>query len=120
MAEHADVPGAVAQQGEGLLGDGGEHQLALLAVGEDLAALRVDDLGDEVVLVDVHARLGRALEGHAGAGQLGEAVDVIGLDARVFWMSWRISSLQASAPKMPAFRGIWSGVRPMSFMVSPM
>ena len=28
---------------------------------------------------------------------------------RVFWMSWRISSLQASAPKIPAFRGISSG-----------
>ena len=79
--EDADVTGAVAQQGEGLFIDGGEHQLALAALGQHLAGLGVDDLGDEVVLIDVHPALSGTLEGHAGAGQLGESVDVIGLDA---------------------------------------
>ena len=78
--EHTDVPGAVAQQGEGLLGDGGEHQLPLAPLGEDLAGVGVDDLSDEVVLVDMHTRLGRALEGYAGAGQLGQAIDVVGFN----------------------------------------
>ena len=81
--QHTDVPGAVAEQGEGLLGDGSEHQLALAALGEDLSGVRVDDLGDEVVLVDVHARLLAALKGHARAAGLREAVDVIGLDAQL-------------------------------------
>ncbi len=81
--QHADVPGAVAQQGEGLLGDGGEDQLALGAVGQDLAGVGVDDLGDEVVLTDVHAVLLGALEGDAGAGKLGQAINIIGLDAQL-------------------------------------
>ena len=69
---HTDVPGAVAQQRECLLGDGGEHQLTLAALGQHLAGVRVDDLSDEVVLVDVHPSLGGALEGDTGAGQLGD------------------------------------------------
>ncbi len=80
--EGADVPGAVAQQGEGLLGDGGEDQLALTALGEDLPGVGVDDLGDEVVLVDVHPGLGGALEGDAGAGELGQAVNIVGFNTQ--------------------------------------
>ena len=81
--QHADVAGAVAQQGEGLLGDGGEDQLALGAVGQDLAGVGVDDLGDEVVLTEVHAVLLGALVGDAGAGKLGQAINIIGLDAQL-------------------------------------
>ena len=81
--QHADVAGAIAQQGEGLLGDGGEDQLALGAVGQDLAGVGVDDLGDEVVLIDVHAVLLGALVGDAGAGKLGQAINIIGLDAQL-------------------------------------
>ena len=81
--EHADILGAVAQQGEGLFGDGGEDQLALGAVGQDLAGVGVDDLGNEVVLADVHACLLGALVGNTGAGELGEAIDIIGLDAHL-------------------------------------
>ena len=64
--DHADIPGAITQQGEGLAGDAGENDLALLALGQHLARLGVDDLDDEVVLVDVHAVLLGALVGHAG------------------------------------------------------
>ena len=63
--------------------DGGEDQLALAAVGQDLAGVGVDDLGDEVVLTEVHAVLLGALVGHAGAGKLGQAINIIGLDAQL-------------------------------------
>ena len=79
--EHADVAGAVTHQGEGFFIQAGEHQLALGAVGQLLAGVRVDDLHQEVVLVHVHAVLVFAFEGHAGAAHFREAVDVVGLDA---------------------------------------
>ena len=41
--------------GIAFLGEGGEDQLAALAVGQRLAGGRVDDLGEEVVLEDVQA-----------------------------------------------------------------
>ena len=118
--EGADVPGAVAQQRKRLLCDGGEYQLALAALGQHLAGVRVDDLSDEVVLVDVHPSLGGALEGDTGAGQLGEPVDIIRLDAQ--------GILNVLAHLLgPGFRteyarlqGISSGLVPISFMVSPM
>ena len=80
-AQDADIARAVAQQREGLLGDRGEDQLALRALRQNLAGVRVDDLGDKMVLVDVHAGLCAALIGHARAGQLSQTVDIIGLDA---------------------------------------
>ena len=67
MAEDADVPGAVADQREGFLGDAGEDQFPFLSIGEDFFRLRVDHLGDEMIFVDVHAGLRAALEGNAGA-----------------------------------------------------
>ena len=81
-AEHADIAGAVAQQREGFLGDRGEHQLALLALGQHFAGVGVDDLSDEVVLVDVHAGLRRALKADARARQLGQTVNIIRLNAQ--------------------------------------
>ena len=75
---------AVAQHRHAFLGDGGEHQFARRAVGQGLFGDGVDDLGDDVVLADVHAVLGHALKAHAGAGDLGKAVDVVGVDAEQF------------------------------------
>ena len=71
------------QQGEGFLGDGGKDQLALAAFGQHLAGVGIDDLGNEVVLVDVHTGLLAALESHARAGGLGQTVDIICLDAKL-------------------------------------
>ncbi len=78
-----DVARAVADHRHRLLRERGEHQLALAAVGQRLAALGVDDLGVEVVLEHVQAVVGAALARYAGADDLGQAVDVEGLDARV-------------------------------------
>ena len=81
-AQDADVPGAVAQERECLLVQGGEDQLALGAFRQHFPGLRVDDLRIEMVLIDVHAVLLLALEGHARPAGFREAVDVIGLDAQ--------------------------------------
>ena len=67
--------------GRRLLGEGGEDQFAVLAVGQDVVGEGVDDLGVEVVLPDVQAVLGlHALLGDAGADHLRQAVDVDGVD----------------------------------------
>ena len=80
MGQHADITRAVAQQRECFLGDGSEDQLALYAVRQHLTSIGVDDLGDEVVLIDVHACLFRALKGDTGPAQLSQAVDIKCLD----------------------------------------
>ena len=82
MGQGADVAGAVADHREGFLVDGREDQLALNAVRKDFAGLGIDDFRDEVIFVHVHALLGGALKGDAGAGELGEAVDIVSLDAQ--------------------------------------
>ena len=60
---------------------GCEYELALAAFGKHLAGLGIDDLGVEVVLIDVHSGLLPALESDTGAGGLCEAVDVISFDS---------------------------------------
>ena len=76
------VAGAVADHRHRLLGQRGEDQLALLAVGQHLAGDRVDDLRVEVVLPDVQPVLGLdALLRDARADHLGQPVDVDRVDA---------------------------------------
>src|SRR5699024_2846598 len=79
--ENADIPGPVAQEREGLLGNGGKYQFALAAFRQDLAGVRVDDLSNEVVLIDVHTGLFAAFKGHARTAGFRKTVDIIGLDA---------------------------------------
>ena len=81
MAQNADIARPVAQQREGLLRDRGKHQLALCAFREYLAGIGVDDFRNEMILVDVHARLRAAFIRNARAGKLRQAVDIIRLDA---------------------------------------
>ncbi len=83
LVERRDVAGPVADGGQALRGERREHELALLALGEDLAGVGVDDLGVEVVLPDVQPALDLgALDGDARADDLGEAVDVDGRHAQ--------------------------------------
>ena len=75
--ERRHVPGAVADDREGLFGDRGEHQLAFLAVRQILPGDRVDDLGDEMILENVEALLGlEAFYGHPRSDHFTEAVNV--------------------------------------------
>jgi len=80
VGEHADVAGAVADHREGLFIDGGEDELALFAVRQHFAGIGVDDLGDELILADVHAALLAAFIADAGALELREAVNVVCFD----------------------------------------
>ena len=82
VAEAGQVAGAVADHRQRLLGERGEDQLALLAVGHRLAGRRVDHLDQEVVLVDVQAVLVPAFVGDARADDLRQPVDVAGRHAR--------------------------------------
>ena len=82
VVQRADVTRAVAQQRQRLLADAGEHELAVFAVGQRLAGRRVDDLGVEEILVDVHAVLLDALARNARARDFRKAVDVVGLDGQ--------------------------------------
>ncbi len=75
--QRADVSRPVADERERLLRQRGEDEHALVALGERLARLGVDDLREEVVLVDVRARpLLHALAGDARSDDLREAVEV--------------------------------------------
>ena len=75
---------AVAQHRHAFLGDGGKHQLARRAVRQGLFGGGVDNLGDDVILIDVHAVLFQALESHARAANFGQAVDIQRVDAKQF------------------------------------
>ena len=75
-----NVARAVAEQGEGFLVERGEHQLALFALGKNLAGFGVDYFGIEMVLVYVHSGLLFTFKSNTGAACLGQAVDVIGLN----------------------------------------
>ena len=77
----ADILGAVAQEREAFLVEGCEDEFALGTFREHFTGLGVDDLCVEVVLIDMHAGLLLALEGHAGAGSLCKTVDIISLDS---------------------------------------
>ena len=79
--EDADILGAVAQEREAFLVEGCEDEFALGTFREHFTGLGVDDLCVEVVLIDMHACLLLALEGHAGAGGLCKTVDIISLDS---------------------------------------
>ena len=76
------VAGAVADDRQRFLGERGEHQFALLAVGQHFAGIGVDDLRIEMVFPDHRAVLALdAFAGHARAHHLGEPVDVDRVDA---------------------------------------
>ena len=108
-----EVAGAVADDGAGLLGEGGDDQLSRLAVGQHGAGLGIDDLGVEVVLPDVKAVLALdALDRDAGADGLGAPVHVdrlhgeTGLDLGAHRLGPGLravhADLQRGAPRVPA------------------
>jgi hypothetical protein len=74
------VAGAVADDRKALLGQRGEHQLALFAVGQHRAGPGIDHFGIEMILPDMQAVLGLdAFLRDAGADHFGQAVDVGGV-----------------------------------------
>ena len=78
-----DVAGTVAHERAALARERGEHQFAVFAIRHRLQGVGVDDLGEEVVLGQVQAAHLLALEGHARAHDLGQAVHVAVLHAQL-------------------------------------
>ena len=76
---------AVAQKRHGLLGQRGDDQFALLALVFRFQRLRIDDLGQEVVLGKVQPAAVLALAAHARADQFGHAVVVRGEEAEALF-----------------------------------
>jgi hypothetical protein len=69
-----------------LFGQAGEDEFAELTVGQGVSGLGGDDLGVEVVFPDVQAVLGfEAFLGHAGTDDLGDSVDVDGVDVEALF-----------------------------------
>lgn len=65
------------------LGERGEYQLTLLAVGQHGAGLGIDNLGIEMILPDVQAVLGlQAFLRHAGPDHFRQAVDIGGVHVK--------------------------------------
>ena len=77
VAQRRDVAGAVADERQRALGEGREHELALLAHWPHRAGGRVDDLGQEMIVGHVQTLARLALAGHAGTDDLGQSVDVV-------------------------------------------
>jgi len=58
VEQPGDILGPVADQRDGLLGQGGEDQFSQFAGRQDATGIGIDDLGQEVVLEDVQAAAG--------------------------------------------------------------
>src|SRR5439155_1177552 len=78
-----EVVGAIAHQRQSLTGERRDDQLALGAVGQDTARGGVDDLDVVMVLPDVDAGAGGAVDAKAGAARLGHPDDVEGADGKL-------------------------------------
>ena len=60
-----------------------DDYLALFAVGKDLAGLRVNNLGIEEIIKNMHTRLTGAVDTDTRAVNLGKAVNIIEFDAEL-------------------------------------
>ncbi len=84
VTDAGDIAGAVTDQRYALLGNGGNDQLTLFAFSNRFAGLRIDDLGNEVVFPDMQTMLFlNALNGHTGPHDLGQAVDINGIQPQI-------------------------------------
>ena len=72
-----DVPGPIADDRKSFLGDGGKHQFPGFPVGQDLAAVGVDDFGNKMIFEDVQSLFGFvAFDGHPRPHHFAQAVNV--------------------------------------------
>ena len=78
--QSGEIARAIADHRHCLLAEGGENELTQRAIGQDLAAYRIDDLGIKVVFPDMQTILAfDALVGNARAHHLRQAVDIHGM-----------------------------------------
>ena len=84
LDDEGNVARPVADEGRSFLCDRRNDEFALLPVLERFAGCGIDDLGEPEILIHVHAVLGFAFEGDAGSGDLGQSVNIVGLDVPGF------------------------------------
>ena len=80
-----DVPGPVADHGESLFIQSGEHKLPFGAGRKGLQGLRIDDFRDEMVLVNMQAVLAFAFRGNPRPHDFTHAVVVGRADEEAFF-----------------------------------
>src|SRR2546425_4073850 len=78
-----EVVRAISHERQSLTGERRDHQLTLDAVGQDTARGRVHDLDMIMILPDVDAGAGRAVDAEAGAARLRHPDDVEGADGEL-------------------------------------
>ncbi len=108
----------VAHQRAALARQRGEHQFAVLAVGNRLKRSRVYD-GEEMVLGQVQAAHFLALERHARAHDFGQAVHVAILDAQLLgdFLAHALAAGLGAEMLVCSFRSV-AGFMPISMHVS--
>ena len=85
LLDGGDVAGAVADDGHCALAQGREHEFAFFAVRQRFKRFRVHDFGVEMVFEDVDAVAALAFATHARTHDFGKAVNVVSLDASLFF-----------------------------------
>ena len=80
-----NIPGAVTDQGNTLLGDGCNDQFTAFTLSQALTGFGIYDLRDEVVLPDMQTLFGLdALDCHAWSHDLRQSVDIYGCQVKLF------------------------------------
>ena len=82
--KYSDVAGTITNEREGFFIKRGKYQLTLAAFGKYFAGIGINDLGIEVVLVDVHTILLTTFKCYAGTARFGQSVDIVRLDSQRF------------------------------------
>ena len=84
-AQHArEVTGTIAQQGHSFATQGGQHQLANLAVGHGFQCLGVHNLYNIIIFPEMQAVLFGTFEAHARTAHLAHSKAVVGLHTHHF------------------------------------
>ena len=78
----AKITGTVSDQRECLLCNTGKYQFTDLSLRQDFPCLRIDDLRNKVIFLDVHSCLFLTFKRYTRTGNLCETVDIIRFDSK--------------------------------------
>ena len=85
VVQGREVLGTIAQQRHTLFGKVSEHQFAGLARSNRLEGLRIYNLGEIMVFVEVSAVLARSLVTYTGTGKLAKSINIKSLDSQLYF-----------------------------------
>lgn len=83
--KRGNIPRAVADQRQRLLGDTCKHQLAVFAVRQNLAGIRIDNLWDKMILIDMQTVLIFTFKRNARSHYFGQAINIMRPDSELFF-----------------------------------